>query len=219
MPTQFEVEVDFDSKNTAKAMGLKFKDEKWFGKGNVPKEISKRDESEAVLKDFVQRLEKKQHDVSDEDESCFEFSVPEECLCSEENQVHWNTLLHFKNWNALKAVSYIKEFGLPRNEKDRTKMFKYFVNAKVGEQYVVCYEDVLDYSDKFKKAYGFETVQNLQKKYKIYGHNFLASLNKTEIPNEVKMLFQFVFPLSIKTTIKERSSSYESCTELEYERA
>lgn len=204
MNESHEVTVDFNSKDEARAIGVKFENGKWRTNSYAGMHVTPADDSHAVLAKFVTGL---QYWDDKKEEFFDEFKVPEECLCSENDEAGWRILLHFTNWNALHAITMLHNCGLPRYSEERAMLLRYFATARPGEQYVADYESIADYCEKFKKAYGWDTLDRLRKQYRILGYDFRASLNQTEIPDEVRMLFLFAFPLSEKTITRERSTS------------
>lgn len=196
-----KVVVDFNSKEEARTMGVRYSGGEWFAKGAVESRIAPRDDSRRVLTEFVTGLQ------NSNKQECVEggaFEVPEECLCSEQTEHKWKKLLSFRNWNALVALTYIHDIGLPRESEERAMMLRYFATARPGEQYIADYESILAYCESFRKAYGWDILNRMQKEYRIFGYDFNASMNRLEIPYEVRMLFLFAFPLSVKTTVKEK---------------
>lgn len=216
-----KVFVDFNAKDKARQLGNRVENGEWIGSGDQGSDRVHA-EPNAILKDFAERLLdddcKTKKTVSEA--FCKDFSVPPECLCDEEEDASWKKLLDYRNWNALVAVMKIKEKGLPRSESQRAEMLNYFASVssfKTGEQYNVTYKELCDYCDKFREAYGFEKVIRMQREYGIDGFNFNASINKSKMTDEMKALFRFVFPINVKTIIREtgarsirrESASYE----------
>lgn len=224
--TEKTIMVDFNAKDSAREAGAKVKNGKWTIRKTKNIDEIKVDNIEAKnkLKNLVQRIANKEENIDASNTQLAEhLSISDNLLCDEENDNFWDNLLDFRNWNALVAVQSIKKDGLPRLERQREKMLGYFANVrtfKVGEQYPVGYKDICDYCEAFNKAYGFETVGMLQRKHNINGFNFESNLNTSAMTNEEKELFRFVFPISIKTSVRELEDEYENekpISPLEYE--
>lgn len=205
-----KINVDFDAKDAARAQGAKVVPSGWVSKKGKDIHSPLSDEEKAKQleqKNNINKIAKRMF-ASDalEEDNVFHLDEMENCFCNKEDEEKWNTLLDFRNWNALEAVLLIKKSGLSRSEKNREKMLSYFAQEasfKKGEQYHVSYKELCDYCSSFEKMYSFERIVLLQRKHKINGFNFESSVNKSGMTGEEKELFKFVFPLSIKTEVRE----------------
>ena len=199
------VNVEFEEEERARKAGANVVNGKWMSKKDGPDEfVNKKDMS--VLVDLVNRISKEDSEPKEYVDPGV-LTVPKNCLCNEEENAFWEELLEYKYWNALLAVLKIKECGLPRTTEQRALLLNYFASTcsyHTGEQYNVSYKELCDYSEKFNEAYNFEVVSAIKRKHGITGFNFEMSLNKGDLTDEEKALFRFVFPIKIKTLVRER---------------
>lgn len=120
----------------------------------------------------------------------------------------WSDILNnIKDWNTIKFLSYLKEYGLPENKKQRINMLKW-LNTKVKGQYTLAYPALAEYSPEFNKTYGWEIVNDITRIAKITGANFeFATYNAQQtgiIDEEEEALLRFVFPIAISSGIDTR---------------
>lgn len=202
---QKRVNVEFEAKEKARKAGANVVNGKWMSKKDGPDEFENTKDM-SVLVDLVNRISRDDSELKEYVDPGV-LTVPDDCLCNEEENAFWEELLNYKYWNALVAVLKIKESGLPRTTEQRASLLNYFASTssyRSGEQYDVSYKDLCDYCEKFDKAYNFKVVSAIKRKHGITGFNFEMSLNKSELTDEEKALFRFVFPIKVKTMVRER---------------
>lgn len=127
------------------------------------------------------------------------FSIPKEYIISigDNGKYDWTKLLSESGWDSLVAVQMIRKYGLPEKESERIKLLENFSNRVRGEQYNVVYEDLCEYSEVFRKAYGPDVVRAALLAADIKdGFNFTGRVKESgKISEEVKRLLLFVFPI------------------------
>lgn len=197
--------VDFESKEEARKAGAHVVNGTWMIKKSGSDEFRNEADKQSLL-DLADRImnPKQKTGVYKEPGS---LEVPEDCLCDESENKFWEELLDYRYWNALTAVLKIKQSGLPRTTEQRAMMLNYFASVNsyhAGEQYNVSYKELCDYCEKFEAAYNYQIVSTIKRHHGITGFNFEMSLNKNDLTEEEKALFRFVFPIKVKTMVRER---------------
>ena len=197
--------VDFESKEKARNAGAHVVNGTWMIKKSGSDEFHEDADKQSLL-DLAERIMTPKQKTG-EYKAPDSLRVPENCLCDESENKFWEELLDYRYWNALTAVLKIKQSGLPRTTEQRAKMLNYFASVntyRAGEQYNVSYKELCDYSEKFEEAYNYQIVSAIKRHHGITGFNFEMSLNKNELTEEEKALLRFVFPIKVKTMVRER---------------
>lgn len=120
----------------------------------------------------------------------------------------WSDILgDIRNWDTIKFLSYIKEYGLPEDERQRTDMLR-LLNTKVDGQYTLSYPALTEYSPAFDKTYGWNIVSDITRASGITGANFEIAVYDARctgvINEEQEALLRFVFPIAISDGIDTR---------------
>lgn len=120
----------------------------------------------------------------------------------------WSDILgDIKDWDTIKFLSYINEYGVPEDERQRIDMLR-LLNTKVNGQYTLSYPALTEYSQAFNETYGWDVVGDITRASGITGANFEIAVYDARctgvINEEQEALLRFVFPIAISDGIDTR---------------
>lgn len=121
--------------------------------------------------------------------------IGSEIICLDE-EYDWSSVLSMKKYDTLMLVRLIKEKGLPVLEVERTELIKKLAKYERRKFYNIVYEDLINYSEEFEKAYGMSVLVRALSAIGIQnGFNLKLNVNASSLPEDIKAAILFAFPV------------------------
>lgn len=175
------VNVPFEHKKTAVSFGIIFHEDtgQWTGSKENERKFYK-----AISADGIkQGIEQDNIPVQDETQTEPLLSKREWDKIIKTSKGSFNDLLII--------VKAIHEYGMPEEEKQRIDILKLF-SLKRPDDYPIHYQDMILYSENFKKRYPPQKVEKILLTYDIKGINLTKELKAVDMTPEDKALICFV---------------------------
>ncbi len=118
----------------------------------------------------------------------------------------WSSILS-DGYSSLRACLAMKFHGLPEKEEKRAELLRRLKTFSPAVDIPVYYEDLLEYSEAFARAYGIDVLKRAIEIGEIVGNNLIseakeAAYRRMVIPKDVCEAILFAFPVKEKRQIR-----------------